>query len=273
MCTSEVYFTRACRREKGDHVLETLCPWSCPDVTAGRPRACRPRSRTRSPNMPEARECTCRGRRAPDAQGAHLVLRPTTGRTASPPSRPSSGSRSRWWTTTSSTVVARAPTSPSTASSRTCLRAQGESASPPLPRRVLPSAARFFKGRGCATPPPPVRTRRHPRGLPRDQLLPRYRDELDKANLIMARTCALLLAGWCRTQFAVESPCDRGDPVQERLHLHKDHAPLWLMLEMIALQKLAAAKLVTFRSAALEPSRKSRLRWPSRQVSTPGSTR
>ena len=110
------------------------------------------------------------------------------------------------------------------------------------------SVARFFKGRGSRdSGPPPVRTRRHPRGLPRDQLPPRHRDELDKANLIVARTCALLLAGWrVGTQFAVESPCDRGDPVQERLYLHKDHAPLWLMPEMIALQKLAAAKLVTF---------------------------
>ena len=92
---------------------------------------------------------------------------------------------------------------------------------------------------------PKVRSRRHIRGLP--DVHPKHRKELKMANSIVARTVILLLAAQLvGTQWALENPADRGDPVAHRLWLHDDHGPVWLMPEIQALMKTCAASVATF---------------------------
>jgi len=107
------------------------------------------------------------------------------------------------------------------------------------------SVSRFFPPSDGKPGPSPVRDREHVDGLP--NLAPRLRSELLNANAIVARTAALLAAGWARgTQFAVESPVDRGDPTYPRHFLTRRHAPLWLTTTMLALTKATGARLVHF---------------------------
>ena len=108
------------------------------------------------------------------------------------------------------------------------------------------SVSRFFESADSADGgPPPVRDRDHVRGLP--DLPSGYKRELAKANALVGRTCALLLAAHqSGTKFILENPADRGDLTKADLFLNELHAPLWLMAEVKALQKLTSAGTCTF---------------------------
>jgi hypothetical protein len=70
------------------------------------------------------------------------------------------------------------------------------------------SVSRFFTPADGKPGPQPVRDRDHIDGL-LGLPLDRHR-ELADANALVARTAALVAAGWaCGTEFAIESPVDR----------------------------------------------------------------
>ena len=84
------------------------------------------------------------------------------------------------------------------------------------------SVSRFYEPKDGKPGPQPVRDRKHPDGLP--NLSPSLKRELLEANGIVSRTCAILAAGWqSGTQFAVESPIDRGDEAYPRHFLTARH--------------------------------------------------
>ena len=71
--------------------------------------------------------------------------------------------------------------------------------------------------------------------------------ELKRANELVARTCTILKAAFdAGTEFAIENPADRGDPLRTDLFMEADHAPLWLMPDIISLSKHAVCKFATF---------------------------
>ena len=108
------------------------------------------------------------------------------------------------------------------------------------------SVARFFECDDAEDGgPPPVRNRDHLLGLP--GLPPSRLREVTKANSLTGRTAALLLAAHrAGAFFILENPADRGDMSSADLFLHEKHAPLWLMPEIVALEKLTDAETVTF---------------------------
>ena len=108
------------------------------------------------------------------------------------------------------------------------------------------SVARHFKSKQAVDGgPPPVRTRDHPRGLP--QLSRGRHREVERANSLVARTSALLLAAHrAGAHFILENPADHGDLAQPDRFLNELHAPIWLMREVAALQQLTSGETVTF---------------------------
>ena len=97
--------------------------------------------------------------------------------------------------------------------------------------------------------PPPIRTRLAIRGLPK--VPPQHRRELTKANAIVARTSAILhAAAESGSEFIIENPADRGDPSNEELFVDHEHAPIWLMPEIINLEKKWSCRKVTFPQCA-----------------------
>ena len=78
-----------------------------------------------------------------------------------------------------------------------------------------------------------------------------HRRELKRANEIVARTCAILTAALeVGTEFALENPADAGDPNFPHRMIDPDHAPLWLMPEMLTLAKHGACRFATFAMCA-----------------------
>lgn len=114
------------------------------------------------------------------------------------------------------------------------------------------SVSRFFEARGSSDGgPPPVRSRKHVRGLP--NVPAAHNRELNTANAIVSRMAALLMAGFLvGTQFIVENPADRGDTAHPKLFLTADHGPIWLMDEIKALATHYTGRLVTFPMCAFE---------------------
>ena len=102
------------------------------------------------------------------------------------------------------------------------------------------SISRFFKS--ASSPdggPPPVRSRIEIMGC---RFLPsKHRAELDRANDVVARMCALLmLARRAGTEFIIENPADRGDITKPALFINAAHGPLWLMAAVCALSRYAS---------------------------------
>ena len=108
------------------------------------------------------------------------------------------------------------------------------------------SVSRHYTAKGSADGGPPVvRDRSHIAGLP--HVPEGHRRELLMANAIVARTAALVMAGFHRgVQYVVENPADRGDPAHPRRFLTAEHGPVWRMKEMLALKEHYAGKEVTF---------------------------
>ena len=112
------------------------------------------------------------------------------------------------------------------------------------------SISRFFVSPDSSDGgPPAVRNRSNIEGL---RFVPTaHRQELERANNIVARMAALLMdANRAGTQFIIENPADRGDVTQPDIFLHADHGPLWLMPAIYALSRHAATKMVTFAMCA-----------------------
>jgi hypothetical protein len=135
------------------------------------------------------------------------------------------------------------------------------------------SISRFFKS--TTSPdggPPPVRTRTEIMGC---RFLPsKHRAELERANDVATRMCALLmLAHRAGTEFIVENPADRGDLIKPELFINALHGPLWLMAAVCALSKHTSAKMVTFAMCAFgAPWQKAIPRSCTRPDSARGST-
>ena len=90
-----------------------------------------------------------------------------------------------------------------------------------------------------------VRSREHILGLP--DISPEHRREVLRANALVSRLCTLLGEGTAvGTQFVVENPIDRGDRSFPRAYLNADHGPLWLMPDMLKLEKRCQASRVNF---------------------------
>ena len=105
--------------------------------------------------------------------------------------------------------------------------------------------------------PPIVRNAEHPDGLPEDQIDPSHVQELRNANLLLLRTCALIVAARsssARTTILFENPVDRSDEsapcYSEEL---KNHGSIF---KTSAFRKLLAAvpmNKVTFAYCRLDP--------------------
>ena len=96
-------------------------------------------------------------------------------------------------------------------------------------------------GRG----PPVLRRSATPTGIP--DAPPKHLRELRRANRLVRRMSQILgaahLAG---SEVLVENPPYRGDPREDHLFMHADHASLWQMPEMIELKSSISGKTVTF---------------------------
>ena len=72
-------------------------------------------------------------------------------------------------------------------------------------------------------------------------------EEVAKANVITQRTATLLsLAHQAGTQFILENPANRGDAKRPFLFLSADHAPIWLVPQILSLLSFAGASMCTF---------------------------
>eukprot|EP00965_Chrysotila_dentata_P116424 3848429-Pleurochrysis_carterae.AAC.1 len=92
--------------------------------------------------------------------------------------------------------------------------------------------------------PPPVRTRDHPMGIP--DVAPSHARELHQANELVRRTAALLRAARdSGAEYILEHPADRG-AYESPIFLHKDHAPISIMPEIVALRRTDDAASITF---------------------------
>ena len=118
-------------------------------------------------------------------------------------------------------------------------------AAPPCSTYSVSRHFRAKRNRRGDRGPPPLRSRRSPQGL--DPPPHGHARELEQANLITDRLCALLeAAAAASAEFIVENPTDRGDPCSLHTFLFADHAPLWLHPSIVELRRSTGAKLCTF---------------------------
>ena len=100
--------------------------------------------------------------------------------------------------------------------------------------------------------PPVIRTREHVMGIP--NIPPNHKNELNMANQLVARTAALIdLIAEGGGSFVIESPSDRGLESNPITYDRKfaEHAPIWLMPEILNLTYKYDAKSVTFAACRL----------------------
>ena len=110
------------------------------------------------------------------------------------------------------------------------------------------SICRFTKSQSASDGGPPVVRRRsggQVTGVA--NCPPAHRRELKQANELVARTCAILHAAVeAGSEFAVENPADRGNVENLNTFVDADHAPLWLMPDILRLSKFASCRYSTF---------------------------
>ena len=110
------------------------------------------------------------------------------------------------------------------------------------------SVSRFFTPKDRKPGPPPLRDRDHPLGLP--HLAPRRVRQVRRANAIINRTAAILLASWqAGAEFIIENPPDRGMR-DTPYYLHPRHCPLWNLPVITELTSLVGTELITFPQCA-----------------------
>ena len=110
------------------------------------------------------------------------------------------------------------------------------------------SICRFIKSPTAADGGPPVVRRRsggQVTGV--NDCPPAHRREVKRANELIARTCSILHAAVeSGSEFALENPADRGDVKNLETFVDADHAPLWLMPDIISLSTFASCRYATF---------------------------
>ena len=111
------------------------------------------------------------------------------------------------------------------------------------------SVARF---RHIAGGPPVVR-RRPPDQVAQALNCPaKNRSEVRKLNELVNRTINILRAAHnAGSEFGIESPADHGDTNQPGLFVDADHAPLWVVPEIIALKTDTECTTITFPQCSL----------------------
>ena len=100
---------------------------------------------------------------------------------------------------------------------------------------------------------PPVIVRRRQQGqVTGTRDCPRKNQkELRISNEIISRTIAILRAGFdAGSECGLENPVDAGDDDQPEHFVDREHAPLWLMPEVIAFKRHAGCREVTFPKCA-----------------------
>ena len=110
------------------------------------------------------------------------------------------------------------------------------------------SISRFIRSDDSADGGPPIiRRRTHNQVTGISNCPQAHKRELKRSNELVARTCAILHAAVeAGSEFAMENPADRGDLSRPELFIDPDHAPIWLMPDVLALRKHASCRLVTF---------------------------
>ena len=78
------------------------------------------------------------------------------------------------------------------------------------------------------------------------------RSEVRKSNELVSRTINILRAAHnAGSEFGIESPVDHGDTHQPELFVDADHAPLWVVPEIIALKADTECATITFPQCAM----------------------
>ena len=110
------------------------------------------------------------------------------------------------------------------------------------------SICRFVKSPTAADGGPPVVRRRSGGQVTgTHDCPPAHRREVKQANELISRTCAILHAAVeAGSEFALENPADRGDVRNLDTFVDAEHAPLWLMPDIIRLSKFASCRFSTF---------------------------
>ena len=110
------------------------------------------------------------------------------------------------------------------------------------------SICRFVKSPTAADGGPPVVRRRSGGQVTGSHdCPPAHRREVKRANELIARTCAILHAAVeSGSEFALENPADRGDVQNLDTFVDAEHAPLWLMPDILRLSKFASCRFATF---------------------------
>eukprot|EP00965_Chrysotila_dentata_P208242 6184591-Pleurochrysis_carterae.AAC.1 len=118
-----------------------------------------------------------------------------------------------------------------------------------------PPCSTFSVSRFFSTPdspdggPQPVRDHDHVLGLP--DVPAQHARELAQSNELVRRTAQLLRAASAAgAELVLEHPADRG-VLSSPLFLHKRHAPIWLMPDILALGADCSASLISFPQCVL----------------------
>ena len=110
------------------------------------------------------------------------------------------------------------------------------------------SISRFYRSNTSSDGGPPViRRRSNGQVTGIAECPPAHRRELKRANELVARTCSILhAAAESGSEFAMENPADHGDVKQPEYFTDPEHAPIWLMPDVVALSKFASCRYATF---------------------------
>ena len=93
-----------------------------------------------------------------------------------------------------------------------------------------------------------MRDRDHPLGLP--SLSPHRQQQVKQANRVIARTFAILTAGFqAGSEFIIENPPDRSKE-NSPLYLHRRHCPLWHLPDVIQFRKATGSEMISFPQCA-----------------------
>ena len=110
------------------------------------------------------------------------------------------------------------------------------------------SICRFTRSSSAADGGPPVVRRRSGGQVTGITNCPAaHRREVKQSNELVARTCAILHAAVeAGSEFAMENPADRGNVENLSTFVDADHAPIWLMPDILRLSKFASCRYSTF---------------------------
>jgi len=109
------------------------------------------------------------------------------------------------------------------------------------------SICRFLPTRTLGGGPPIIRRRQEGQVIGARDVPQKNRRELRISNELTSRTIAILRAGFdAGSECGLENPVDAGDEDHPEYLVDREHAPLWLMPEVIAFKRHAGCREVTF---------------------------